>query len=86
MQLKLTIIFSLCLVAFAFDPIAMVQLKPRTSSYNERVLEMDTFKDWAYWTFFGLLTHLSIFFVFGSVLEYTNPIPKTPQRIESIKA
>jgi len=49
------------------------------------VLQIHSVSDWAIQTFFVTLGYQAIYILGAGLFEYTNPTPKTPQRIAEIK-
>lgn len=86
LTLTLNIILLSSVSVMAFDPFGFVFSKPLTEvSFSTRILEITDIKSFVFHTILVLLGYISVYFTVGSALEYTNPTPKTAERIESTK-
>jgi lathosterol oxidase len=77
--MKLLFIGSLAVISQALPDITIPGLKI-PSSYDTRVLEIDTFLDFIWATLYIGVFNYCIYLGVGSALEFTNPIPKTEYR------
>ncbi|KAL4432996.1 hypothetical protein ABPG74_005369 [Tetrahymena malaccensis] len=84
------VVFSLCfmigttLAHFTELPIKIPGLKI-PSNPSVRVLDIETFEDWAWASFYVGMFYVFKFLLVGGVLEITNPIPKTQYRTKMMK-
>ena len=85
-RIPLLILLFFSITILAFDPFQLIFFKPLDQlSFSTRVLEITDIKTYVLYTLLVLAAYLSVFFIVGSALEYTNPTPKTPERIASAK-
>lgn len=59
------------------DIISLPGLKP-PKNVHIKVMDIENFTDYGWGTLYTALFYFFIYFVIGGILEYTNPIPKTP--------
>ena len=70
----------------AFDPFEFVFAKPVSElSFSTRLIEITDIKSYFFYTALVLIAYVSVYFIVGSALEYSNPTPKTEERVASTK-
>lgn len=83
--IPLQLLFFLSVSVLAFDPFELLFFKPEEISYNTRLLIITDLKSYIMSTLLVLSGYVSVYFIMGSALEYSNPTPKTEERIASTR-